>query len=71
MISQSEEAAPIPPTSPLRVKLLLRKRSPMLDEVILGWGENKVNGSAGIYILHNTLLVGMYMATGKKIEIKI
>jgi len=48
MISQSEEAAPIPPTSPLRVKLLLRKRSPMLDEVILGWGENKrVGGRPG------------------------
>ena len=31
-----------PPNSPLRVKLLLRKRSPVLDEVLLGWGENKV-----------------------------
>jgi len=30
-----------PPNSPLRVKLLLRERSPVLDEVLLGWGENK------------------------------
>ena len=34
--------SPLPPNSPLRVKLLLRKRSPMLDEVILGWGQEKV-----------------------------
>lgn len=30
-----------PPVSPLRVKLLLRKVSPMLDEVLLGWDRHK------------------------------
>ena len=33
-----------PPVSPLRVKLLLRKVSPMLDEVLLGWDRHKVSG---------------------------
>lgn len=32
---------PRPPPSPLRVKLLLRKVSPVLDEVILGWNQRK------------------------------
>jgi len=30
-----------PPVSPLRVKLLLRKVSPVLDEVLLGWDRHK------------------------------
>jgi len=39
--SPTESIACTPlPTSPLRVKLLLRKRSPVLDEVILGWGDH-------------------------------
>jgi len=41
-LSTSPSVSPTrPPPSPLRVKLLLRKVSPVLDEVILGWNQRK------------------------------